>query len=301
MAHGGSRRVVVIALVANLGIALAKLVAALVTRSGSMLAEAIHSFADAGNQGLLLVGDARAARRPDARHPMGYGREAYFWALLVAVLLFTLGGLFSGYEGVHKLLHPEPVSHAGWALGVLALAIVLEGGSLRAAWREAARARAGQPLGAWARSTGDVNLLVVVYEDLAAMLGLVIALGAVLLTWLTGNPLFDAAGSCVLALLLLYVAVFLGAQVRRLITGHGVGPVERAALEQVWQAHGFRLLRLAAVWTGPHQLTVAVKVLPDDLAQSSAALLERINAAEAAVRARLPEVTMQFSEPDRED
>lgn len=301
MAHGGSRRVVVIALVANLGIALAKLVAALVTRSGSMLAEAIHSFADAGNQGLLLVGDARAARRPDARHPMGYGREAYFWALLVAVLLFTLGGLFSGYEGLHKLRHPEPVSHAGWAVGVLALAIVLEGGSLRAAWREAARARAGQPLGAWARSTGDVNLLVVVYEDLAAMLGLGIALGAVLLTWLTGNPLFDAAGSCVLALLLLYVAVFLGAQVRRLITGHGVGPVERAALEEVWQAHGFRLLRLAAVWTGPHQLTVAVKVLPDDLAESSAALLERINAAEAAVRARLPEVTMQFSEPDRED
>lgn len=301
MAHGGSRRVVVIALLANLGIAVAKLAAALITGSGSMLAEAIHSFADSGNQGLLLVGDGRAARKPDERYPMGYGREAYFWALLVAVLLFTLGGLFSGYEGLHKLRHPEPVAHAGWAVGVLLVALALESLSLKAAWAECGRARGRQPLFAWARSTGDVNLLVVVYEDLAALLGLVVALVAVALTWLTGNPLFDAVGSCLLALLLLYVALFLGSQVRRLITGHGVGPEVRAVLEQAWRAHGFQVLRLAAVWTGPHQLTVAVKVLPDDLAQSGSSLIERINAAEAAVRERLPEVTMQFSEPDLRD
>lgn len=301
MAHGGSRRVVVIALFANLGIAIAKLVAALVTRSGSMLAEAIHSFADSGNQALLLVGDARAKKPADERYPMGYGREAYFWALLVAVLLFTLGGVFSGYEGLHKLAHPEPVRHVGWAAGVLVLAILLEGGSLKAAWVECSRARAGEPLFDWARSTGDVNLLVVVYEDLAAMLGLLIALAAVLLTWITGNPLFDAVGSCVLAVLLLYVALFLGSQVRRLITGHAVGPVLRARLEATWRAHGFRVLRLVAVWAGPHQLTVATKVWPEDQALRGDALIERINAAERAVREQVPEVTMQFSEPDQAD
>jgi cation diffusion facilitator family transporter len=232
---------------------------------------------------------------------MGYGREAYFWALLVAVLLFTLGGLFSGYEGVHKLLHPEPLANVGWAAGVLGVAIVLEGYSLRAAWREVTRARGSRPFTRWARLTGDVNLLVVAYEDLAAMVGLVIALIAVLLTWVTGNPLFDAIGSCVLAVLLLYVASFLGAQVRRLITGHAVEPELRQALQEVWQAHGFDVLRLVAVWAGPRQMTVAAKVKPREKDLAAATLMARINAAERAVRERVPQVTMQFSEPDDVD
>lgn len=301
MAHGGSRRVVVIAFFANLGIALAKLVAAVVTRSGSMLAESIHSFADTGNQALLLVGDSRSKLPADERHPMGYGREAYFWAILVAMLLFTLGGVFSGYEGMHKLQHAEPLHHVEWALGVLALAIVIEAGSLKAAWVECRRVRGSQPLFAWARTTGDVNLLVVVFEDLAAMLGLLIALVALGVAWLTGDPLFDALGSLVLSVLLLAVAWFLGVQVKRLITGHAVEPALRARLEGVWQAHGFRVLRLVAVWGGPHQLTVAVKVSPQEKRLSAMALMERINAAETAVRAAVPEVTMQFSEPDPRD
>lgn len=301
MAHGGSRRVVLLALGANLGIALAKLAAAVVTGSGSMLAEAIHSFADSGNQGLLLVGDARANRPATERYPMGYGREAYFWALLVAVMLFTLGGLFSAYEGIHKLMSPEPVSHVAWALGVLAISMVLETISFRAAWAEVNRVRGTKPLYGWARETGDVNLLVVAFEDLAALIGLVIAFVAVLLTWVTGNPIFDAAGSCVLAALLLYVAVFLGSQVRRLITGHTVGPELRAAMEEVWQAHGFRALRLVAVWAGPHKMIVATKVTPQDPNLSAVQLIDRLNAAERAVRERLPEVTMQFSEPDLSD
>lgn len=301
MSHGGSRRVVILALVANLGIALAKLAAALVTGSGSMLAEAIHSFADSGNQGLLLVGDGRARRPADERYPMGYGREAYFWALLVAVLLFTLGGLFSGYEGLHKLTHPEPVSNVGWAVGVLVVAIGLETTSFLAAWREVNRARGSKGLYAWARETGDVNLLVVAFEDLAALLGLGIALVAVALTWMTGRPVFDAVGSCVLAVLLLYVAVFLGTQVRRLITGHSVGPELRVAMEKVWEEHGFQVLRLVAVWAGPHQMTVAAKVRPQDARLTAAELMASLNAAERAVRARMPEITMQFSEPDSAD
>jgi cation diffusion facilitator family transporter len=300
MAHG-SRRVVVLALLANLGIAASKFVAAVVTGSGSMLAEAVHSFADSGNQALLLLGDGRARRPADGRHPMGYGREAYFWALLVAGLLFTMGGLFSGYEGLHKLRHPEPLSHAGWAVGVLVLAIALESASFLAAWGEVRRARGTQPFLPWARSTGDVNLLVVAFEDLAALVGLAIALVAVLLSWVTGDPVFDAVGSLVLASLLLYVATFLGFQVRRLITGHAVGPELRRKLEDTWRRHGFRVVRLVAVWGGPHQMTVGAKVCPMDEGISASALIDRINAAERAVHETVPEVTMQFSEPDRED
>lgn len=301
MSHGGSRRVVLVALGANLGIALAKLAAALVTKSGSMMAEAVHSFADAGNQGLLLVGDARSKRPANEKYPMGYGREAYFWALLVAVMLFTLGGAFSVREGVHKLRDPEPVSNLVWAVGVLLVSLVLEWVSFRAAMHEVRRVKGTKRLFQWARETGDVNLLVVAFEDLAALLGLAIALVAILLTWITGNPLFDAAGSCILGVLLLYVAVFLGSQVRRLITGHTVGPELRAALEEVWHAHGFKLLRLVAVWAGPNQMSVAAKIAPNDPTITAAALIEKINVAERAVRERVPEVSMQFSEPDHVD
>jgi cation diffusion facilitator family transporter len=301
MSHGGSRRVVLVALGANLAISAAKLGAALVTASGSMLAEAIHSFADSGNQVLLLIGDARAARPANERYPMGYGREAYFWALLVAVLLFTLGGVFSAYEGVHKVTAPEPVSHLGWALAVLGVSIVLESVSFRAAWGEVRRIKGDRSLFGWARETGDVNLLVVTFEDLAALTGLSIALVAVLATWLTGDPLYDAVGTCLLAALLLSVACFLGSQIRRLITGHSVGPELRSVLEEVWRAHGFDVLRLVAVWAGPHRMTVATKVCPRDQTVTAAALIDRMNAAERAVRERLPEVTMQFSEPDQED
>jgi cation diffusion facilitator family transporter len=301
MAHGGSRHVVVLAFFANLGIAAAKTIAAVVTGSGAMLAESIHSYADAGNQVLLLVGEARAQKPASEHYPMGYGREAYFWALLVAVLLFTLGGLFSGYEGVHKLLHPEPLTSPGWAIGVLVVALILEGYSLRAAWTEVTRARGSRTFPRWARVTGDVNLLVVAYEDLAAMVGLVVALVAVALTWLTGNPLFDAIGSCVLGVLLLYVASFLGSQVRRLITGHAVEPELRQALDEVWRAQGFDVLRLVAVWAGPRQMTVAAKVRPRETNLTAAVLIERINLAERAVRERVPQVTMQFSEPDDTD
>jgi len=301
MAHSGSRRVVIIALVANFGIALAKLAAALVTHSGSMLAEAIHSFADTGNQALLLVGDARAGRAANEHHPMGYGREAYFWAMLVAVLLFALGGLFSAYEGIHKLNHPEPLRHVGWAVGVLVVATVIEAGSCKAAWNEYRRVSQGTPLFRWARTTGDVNLLVVVFEDLAALLGLAIALVALLLTWATGMAVFDAVGTLVLAVLLLGVALFLGSQVRRLITGHSVGSELHAQLTEVWETHGFRLLRLVAVWAGPNHMTVAAKVFPLEAGLSAAQLIARINAAETAVRQRLPQVSMQFSEPDEAD
>ncbi|MDA1195173.1 MAG: cation diffusion facilitator family transporter [Planctomycetota bacterium] len=298
MAAGGSTRVVVLALAANMAIAVVKFIAAVVTRSGSMMAEAVHSLADSGNQGLLLLGGKRAARVPDARHPLGYGREAYFWALLVAIILFLLGGAFSLYEGVHKLQASEPLRQVGWAVGVLVIGCVLEGYSLRAAWLECARVRAGQPLLTWSRSTGDVNLLVVVFEDLAAMAGLGLALIAVLLSWITGNPMFDALGSCVIGVLLLVVAVFLASLVRRLIIGLGVGRALREGIEATWAERGFVVLNLHAVWNGPHRILVACKVRPGDSDLDAAALMHAINAAEVEVRARFPQVSHQFVEPD---
>src|SRR5262245_52047232 len=222
MSHGGSKKVVLLALAANGGIAAAKFAAALATGSGSMMAESIHSAADCGNQGLLLIGGSRASRPPSDRFPLGHGRDAYFYGLLVAVLLFTLGGAFSVYEGVHKLLDPHEVENAGWAIGILGLSLGLESLSLRAAWREVTAARRGRSVLAWARSTGDVDLIVVLFEDIAAEAGLGLALGAILMTLFTGDTRYDAAGSIAVGVVLLVVAVFVGAQIKRLVVGFTV-------------------------------------------------------------------------------
>jgi len=300
MAAGGSTRIVVLALIANLGIALAKLFAAIVTRSGAMLAEAIHSFADSGNQGLLLLGMARASRPPNERHPLGYGRESYFWALLAGVVLFALGGLYSLYEGIHKLTSPQELRDPWWAIGVLLLGCLLEGYSLRAAWREADSRRKGRPLLRWARSTGDVNLLVVVFEDLAAMAGLIIALIAVALSMLTGSPFYDALGSCVLGVLLLAVAVFIVSQVRRLIVGFAAGPEIRDGMAQIWDRRGFDVVHLSVLWCGPAQMLVVGEVRARDHTIDSATLVRRLDQGDAAVLEAYPDVAFHFVEPDVE-
>ncbi len=298
MAAGGSTRVILMALFANLGIAIAKLVAAIVTGSGAMMAESIHSFADTGNQALLLLGNGRAAKPADDRHPLGYGREAYFWALLVAVLLFTLGGVYSLYEGIHKIRHPEPLSQPIWALGVLALGVLLEGSSLLAAWKESRRRRGSTRLFPWARTTGNVNLLVVLFEDMAAMAGLVLAFIAISLTWITGNPIFDSLGTCVIGLLLLYVAVFLVAQVRRLIVGFSAGPEIRDGMKAIWERYGFDVVQLAALWGGPDQLFVVGKVKPRDMSVPAGRLVEMLDEADREVYRAYPEVRFHFVEPD---
>lgn len=298
MAAGGSVRVVVLALIANSGIAVAKLVAGLVTGSGAMLAEAIHSFADAGNQGLLLLGHGRAKKPADARHPLGYGREAYFWAMLVAVLLFFVGGAYSLYEGLHKLSSPEPLKQASWAIGVLVFALLLEGYSLRAAWIEARKDAAGQPIMQWARNTASVNLLVVTFEDIAAMLGLVLALLAVVLAVLTGDPLYDALGTIVIGVLLFVVAVFLAAQIRRLIVGYRADPHIQEDIRQAWDEAGFDVLELIATWNGPDSLMVVGKVRPRTEGMAADALIERVNATERQIASRHSQVDYLFIEPD---
>lgn len=301
MSHGGSKKVVILALLANGGIAAAKFVAAVVTGSGAMMAEAIHSSADCGNQALLLIGAARAKKPATDAHPLGYGREAYFWGMLVAAMLFTLGGAFSVYEGIHKLLDPHELEHEFWAIGVLLFSLVLETSSLRAAWAEVSRAKGNRGFLEWARTTGDVDLLVVTFEDLAAEAGLALAFAAILTAKFTGNTTWDAAGSIAVGLVLLTVAVFVAVQIRRLIVGFAADEAIRSRIRGIWNEKGFELFRLIAVWTGPHQVMLAIKVkLPPD-EKDARRLVERLNEAEAAVRSAVPEVTFSFVEPDIAD
>jgi cation diffusion facilitator family transporter len=301
MSHGGSKKVVILALLANGGIAAAKFVAAIVTGSGAMMAEAIHSSADCGNQALLLVGGARSEKPATDAHPLGYGREAYFWAMLVAVMLFTLGGAFSVYEGVQKLLHPHDLDHVQWAVGVLVFSLMLEGISFRAAWDAVRKAKGSRGFLAWARTTGDVDLLVVTFEDIAALIGLFLALLAVLFAFLTRRTEFDAAGSIAIGVVLLAVALFIGAQIRRLIVGFSVDLEVRERIAAVWREHGFDVLHLIAVWTGPRKVMLAVKVRLPQARLDARRLVERLNTAEAAVRAEFPQVAFSFVEPDVAD
>jgi cation diffusion facilitator family transporter len=301
MSHGASRKVVVLALLANGGIAAAKFAAALVTGSGAMMAEAIHSAADCGNQVLLLVGAARAARPASDAYPLGHARESYFWGMLVAVLLFTLGGVFSVGEGVEKLIDPHELDHVHWALGVLLFSLVLEAMSFRAAWAAVREAKKGRGFLEWARATGDVDLLVVTFEDLAALVSLALALASVLLAVATHVTAFDAAGSIAVGLVLLAVALFVGAQIRRLIVGYSVDAEMRAAIARIWTERGFELFRLIAVWTGPHKVMLAIKVKLPAEETDARRLVERLNDAEAAVRAAFPEVAFSFVEPDVAD
>ena len=298
MAAGGSTKVVVIALFANAGIGVAKLVAAIVTGSGSMMAEAVHSFADSGNQGLLLLGGHRAARPADEKHPLGYGREAYFWALLVACLLFVMGGAYSLYEGIHKLQSTEPLKNGGRAIGVLSFGILLEGYSLRAAWLEVDQARGKRGIMRWARTTGNVNLLVVFFEDIAAMLGLVLALLAIAISLMTENPFFDAIGSCVIGVLLLLIATFIGAQVRRLIIGLSANQDLVDGIRDLWTSKGYEVLGLHAIWDGPERVLVTCKVRPPDVTEDVATMMRALNDMEKRVRTTYPQVQFHFVEPD---
>ncbi len=298
MAAGGSTRVVVLAMLANAGIAVAKFVAAAVTGSSAMLAEGVHSVADSGNQALLLLGASRAKKPSNEDHPFGYGRESYFWALLVAIILFVMGGAYSLYEGVHKLQSGEPLKDPLWAVGVLIFGCVLEGYSLRAAWIEHLAVRGNRSLMRWSKSTGRVNLLVVVFEDLAAMAGLVLALIAVVLSWITGNPIFDALGTCLIGVLLLGVAVFLASLVRRLIIGLSVDPDLRQSILDIWHQHAFEVLDLYAVWHGPGEVIVSLKVRPEDADMDTGTLMRTLNEIENEVRAKHPQVVYHFVEPD---
>jgi cation diffusion facilitator family transporter len=302
MAHGAdSTKAVVYALAANFAIAVTKYVAAFFTGSGSMLAEAVHSTADCGNQMLLLLGLKRAKRPPSADYPLGYGKETYFWSFLVAIMLFSVGGLFSLYEGWHKLHEPEELSYPLLALGVLAFGIAAESFSMWGCLREVNKARGSRSLWQWFRESRNAELVVIFGEDLAALLGLALAFVAVLTAWVTGNVMYDALGSMAIGALLVVVAIMVGIEVKALLVGQGVEAPVRREMTEFLSSHPSvaEVLQLLTLHMGG-DVMVAVKARMRDH-DTQSALIEAINKVEAAFKERFPEVVWIFFEPDTAD
>jgi len=289
-------------LVVNVVIACAKGVAAFFTGSGALLAETLHSFADCGNQILLLLGVRSAARPPDASHPLGYGRALYFWSFIVALLLFSGGGVYSIYEGIHKLQHPEPVEKVWLGLAILAFSLALEGWSTLGNVIELRKRAAGRPFFRFLRDTKDSDLIVVFGENSAAVLGLSLAMLALGAASLTGDGRWDAAGSLAIGSVLVAVAIFLAVEVKSLILGESAdASVEAAARAAVLPGGAIEeVLRVITIQQGPREVMVALKVrVKEDV--RAADLVDAINDYEIRLRARCPEVKWSFVEPDRTD
>jgi cation diffusion facilitator family transporter len=295
-----SVRTILYALGANLAIALAKTGAAIATGSSSMLAEAIHSYADSGNQGLLLWGMKQAKRPPSPDYPLGWGKAVFFWSFIVALVLFSLGGLFSLYEGWHKLEQPEPLRYAWVAIAILVFGLVAETISLRACLHEVNKVRGNRTLWQWFRESRQSELVVILGEDLAALLGLALALIAVLLTILTGNAMWDALGSMSIGVVLIVVAILVGIEIKALLIGQSAEPETEARLREFLQQQGGveKIFRLLTLQLGT-SLMVAVKVKMN--AATVDELIAAINRAEQALRAEFPEIQWLFFEPDVAD
>lgn len=300
---GSSTSHILQSLVVNVLIAGAKGVAAVITGSGAMLAETLHSFADCGNQVLLLVGVKRAARPADRKHPLGYGRDLYFWSFMVALLLFAGGGCFSIYEGVHKLAHPEPVGSITVGVIILALSIALEGWSTWSNIKELDKRRGAAPFIQYLRETKDTDLIVVFGENSAAVLGLLFALAALLLARETGDGRWDAVGSLAIGAVLVGVALFLAKEVKSLLVGEGADPeVERAVREVARDdVHVEDVLRILTLQQGPGEVVVAMKVKFKPGLSTDGPLYDAINALERRLEERCPSIKWSFIEPDNVD
>jgi cation diffusion facilitator family transporter len=287
------------ALAANLGIAVAKFVAFLLTGSASMLAEAVHSVADTGNELLLIIGRGRSNRPRSEEHPFGFGRERYFYSFVVSVMLFTVGATFSVYDGVHKILSPEPVRSPWVAYGVLALSAVLEGFSLRTGVREANLVRGGRGWGTFIRRAKAPELPVVLLEDTAALIGLVFAFAGVALSVLTGDDRWDGVGSLGIGLLLGTAAAILAVETKSLLIGESASAeMQRMILAALEEDPGvMQVIHLRTVHIGPDSLLVAAKIAVRET-DSAAQLAAAINAAEEHVRTAVPIATTIYLEPD---
>jgi cation diffusion facilitator family transporter len=310
MSTEGSTKAVIAALLANTGIAITKFLAFLLTGASSMLAEAIHSVADAGNQGLLLLGGRRAVRRPTEEHPFGYGRERYIYAFLVSIVLFSVGGLFALYEAYHKA-HELHVTHghpdnslldSSWAwvpIVVLVAAIAMEGLSFRTAIREAGHVKGDASYVEFVRRAKQPELPVILLEDLAALCGLVLALLGVGLALLTDNLWFDVIGTGLIGLLLVAVAIVLGIETKSLLIGEAASDtVVRRIAEALAATEGIeRVVHLKTMHLGPDELLVAAKVRVP-AADSAAQIAEAIDAAEQSIRGAEPIARVIYLEPD---
>ena len=296
----GSKKAIIAAFFANLGIAIAKFIGYLITQSAGMLAESVHSFADTGNQGLLLLGGNRAKRDATPEHPFGYGRERYFWSFAVALVLFSMGGLFALYEGINKFRHPHEIESIWVAVAILVFGLLIEGYSLRTAVKEANHAR-GDGVSWWSfiRNSKQPELPVVLLEDTGAEIGLLLALGGVIMAKVTGDGRWDAVGSMSIGILLILIAIVLIIEMKGLLIGESATPQDRADIVSAIEAseHVDHLIHIRTQHIGPDEILVAAKVEYDsDLTFDE--LSQMIDVTEANIRQAVPAARMIYVEPD---
>ena len=299
--QNASVKSILFALLANFGIAVTKTVAAAMTGSGSMLAEAIHSYADCANQGLLFLGLKQSKKLAEEEHPLGHGKEIYFWSFIVALMLFSMGGLFSIYEGTHKLSSHEGLKSPMIAIIVLSISIVLESFSLYGCITQINKVkRKGVSLWQWAKNTRQSELVVVLGEDVAALLGLTFALIAILLAMVTRNPVFDALGSIFIGALLIVVSIFLGIKVKGLLVGQSADKETRDEIKAMLESRPEieQVLNLITIQLGEY-IMVSVKVKMANV-ETDEQLILNINACEKALKSSNPSIRWVFFEPDTE-
>ena len=296
--HNSSAKAILYAFIANLGIAIAKLGAAFYTGSGSLLAESIHSFADCGNQVLLFIGLKQADKPADEKHPLGYGKIIYFWSFIVAILLFSMGGLYSIYEGWHKLHNPEVLKHVWVALLVLAFGVVLESFSLLGALKEIKKIRKGKTLSTWFKNTRNAELVVILGEDTGAILGLIIAFVFVLISGITGDPVYDALGSISIGIILIIISIFIGWRIKALIIGRSAEPDLVELIDSIIKEDDSieKLLNTITMQFGPDIMLAAKLKMKTGL--SIEETVKQINELEDEIQRQVPTVKWCFIEPD---
>lgn len=297
--HDGGKKAVIAALLANGGIATAKFVAFGFTGAASMLAEAVHSVADTGNQALLLLGGAKAKKAPTEQHPFGYGRERYFWAFVVSIILFSLGSLFALHEGIEKLRHPHELSSLNWAFGVLIFAIIVESLSFRTAIIESKKVKGKQGWWSFIRRTKNPELSTVLLEDAGALIGLVFALTGITLAQVTDEPRFDAMGSIAIGLLLGFIAIVLAKENKSLLIGESADEEKLVVIKEAIESspHVKRIIHIRTLHLGPEELLIASKI-EFELGLDQATLSASIDEVERQIRAATPEARLIFIEPD---
>lgn len=299
MSASGGTKAIVAALAANLAIAVAKFVAFLFSGSSSMLAESVHSLADSGNQGLLLLGGKKAQREATPQHPFGYGRERYIYAFLVSIVLFSVGGMFAIYEGYEKIKHPHEIEAWYWPVGVLVFAIIAESFSFRTAIKESNHTRGNLTWTQFVRRAKAPELPVVLLEDLGALVGLILALVGVSLALATGDGVWDGIGTLCIGVLLILIAIILAAETKSLLLGESAGTEEVEKIEKALVDGDTvtRVIHMRTLHLGPEELLVAAKVAVehDDTAAEVAAA---INAAEERIREAVPIARVIYLEPD---
>jgi cation diffusion facilitator family transporter len=297
----GSKKAIVAAFLANAAIAVSKLVGFFLTGAASMLAEAVHSSADAGNQGLLFLGGARARKTATPEHPFGYGRERYFWSFVVALVLFSLGGLFALYEGIEKLRHPHEIESATVAFVILTIAIIVEAISFRTAIKESLHVKGKESWWQFVRRSKSPELPVVLLEDLGALVGLILAVGGLGMAEITGNPRWDAVGSIAIGSLLVVIAIILVIEMKGLLIGEAASPATLASIQQTMEStnHVQRVIHVKTQHIGPDELLVGAK-LSFDAGLDLPALAEAINEVEHRLRQAVPTCRVIYIEPDIE-